>query len=198
MAVEEIRGCGYRKVGGLYLIGGLLSAPCDRLPLALPVCKTCGQSIKVTRSFTIFNPFLMLGVHKDCKDETIPCLVCTPPNREAYIMPVGNRDYSPENFIQEANKMGVCKRIPYIPKGMEMGKSVVYLIHSKAIDTSEKDDKGKSTYKPGIFCAFIPKGVEKLVWQSELKGKKGETLKRELKKRGITPVVIPDGDKDHA
>jgi len=48
--------------------------------------------------------------------------------------------------------------------------------------------------KLGIFCAFIPKRVEKLVWESELTDEKRE----QLEKRGITPVSIPDGDMDNA
>lgn len=49
MAVEAKRGCGYRKVGGLYLVGGGLSAPCDRMPFLLERCKVCGGGIKFTR-----------------------------------------------------------------------------------------------------------------------------------------------------
>lgn len=198
MAVEAKRGCGYRKVGGIYLMGGLLSAPCDRLPLPLPVCETCGQGIKLTRSFTSFNAYKLLKIHKDCKDEVLPCLVCTPPDREAFLMPVGNRHYTPQSFVEEAKTVGVCKRVPYIPKGMKIDETVVYLAHAKVMPTEEKDDKGNQIFEPGIFTAFIPQGVERLVWQSELKGKKGEELKKTLKKRGITPVAIPDGDKDHA
>ena len=33
MAIEGKRGCGYRKVNALYLCGGCLDTPCDRLPL---------------------------------------------------------------------------------------------------------------------------------------------------------------------
>lgn len=198
MAVESIRGCGFRKVGGLYLIGGILSAPCDRLPLALPVCESCGQGIKLTRSFTSFNAFLMLKCHTDCKDTKLPCLVCTPPDRESFIMTVGNRYYTPQGFIEEGKTIGVSKRVPYIPKGMKLDETVVYLVHAEAIDTGEKDDKDKPVFKPGIFAAFIPQGVEKLVWESELDGKKGEALKKASKKQGITLVAIPDGDEDHA
>lgn len=40
MAVETKRGCGYRKIGGLYLVAGNLSEPCDRLPWPLHVYPT--------------------------------------------------------------------------------------------------------------------------------------------------------------
>lgn len=32
MASETKRGCGYRKVGGMYLVGDYIRVPCDRLP----------------------------------------------------------------------------------------------------------------------------------------------------------------------
>jgi len=46
----------------------------------------------------------------------------------------------------------------------------------------------------GIFCAFIPKRVEKLIWKNQATPEELE----KLEKRGITPVIIPDGDSDHA
>jgi hypothetical protein len=49
MAVEPKRGCGYRRQNGLYLVGGGLSAPCDRMPYPLERCRTCGGGIKFTR-----------------------------------------------------------------------------------------------------------------------------------------------------
>ena len=49
----------------------------------------------------------------------------------------------------------------------------------------------------GIFTAFIPQRIEKLYWQSEIDAMP-EKERDHLSKRGITPVGIPDGDKDHA
>ena len=110
--------------------------------------------------------------------------------------------------------MGISKRIPFIPKGLELGKTVVYLAHPKACEVKEPAALQEAmaiveearTQRPrlleaekvsralGIFCAFIPKRVEKLIWDSEYTDKKRE----EAEKRGITLVQIPDGDKDHA
>lgn len=56
MAVEAKRGCGYRRVGGLYVVGGGLSAPCDRIPYPLDRCKTCGAGVKFTRGHTWLQP----------------------------------------------------------------------------------------------------------------------------------------------
>lgn len=45
----------------------------------------------------------------------------------------------------------------------------------------------------GIFCAFIPKRIEKLIKESEATP---ETLEA-LKKRNITAIPVPDDDPDH-
>jgi hypothetical protein len=206
MAVEEKRGCGYRKVGGMYLVGGILSAPCDRLPYPLEVCPTCNQGIKVSRGFTEILPYELFGIHKDCQDKVKPCVMCYPNKyRPGYIMIVGERHYpKPSDFIKEGHNLGVCKRIPFVPKDLILKKTVIYLAHHKAIIKRGNGKVGKKgqtkmlEYATGIFCAFVPTKIEQLVWESQLKGKKGKGLKQSLKKRGITPVPIPDKDKDHA
>lgn len=205
MAVEAIRGCGYRKVGGLYLVGGIISVPCDRLPIPLEVCPVCSQGIKVGRGFTKINPKKFLGEHEGCTDKIQPCIACQPHTTTGFIMLVGEKHYkSPADFLNEGVKLGVSKRIPFIPKDLTLGKTPVYLAHHKAIikeapeGSKSKKGNGKMLeYALGIFSAFIPLKVEKLVWEKDLKGKKGKELKKALKKRGIVPVPIPDGDKDH-
>ncbi len=229
MAVEEIRGCGFRKVGGMYLCGEYISAPCDRLPLPLTVCPVCGQGIKVSRGFTEINPFRLWGIHEGqgvilegdvggtlhCKDKIRPCFLCDPQDEPAYIMLVGAGNYkTPEDFLDEAHRMGISKRIPFTPKGLELGKTVIYLAHPKACEVKEPAalqeamaiveeaqtkrprllEAEKVEKKLGIFCAFIPKRVEKLIWESQATPEELEKLER----RGISPIIIPDGDKDHA
>src|SRR6516162_7484212 len=89
MAVEARRGCGYRKVGGLYLVSGILSEPCHRLPLELHVCATCGQGVKQTRGWTwvqadkLFGGGCKGGVVRSGQYECSPahcksCPVCFP------------------------------------------------------------------------------------------------------------------------
>ncbi|MBA7597905.1 hypothetical protein ES703_04913 [subsurface metagenome] len=215
MAIEQVRGCGYRKVNALYIVGEYISAPCDRMPFPLTTCPVCGQGIKVSRGFTEVNPYRLWGIHQDCKDYVRPCFLCDPQDQPAYIMLVGAGNYkTPQDFLEEAHHMGISKRIPFIPKDLEIGKTVIYLAHPKACEVKEpaalqeamaiveeaqtKQPRLLETEKVekalGIFCAFIPKKVEKLVWESELTDEKRE----QLEKRGITPVPIPDGDEDHA
>lgn len=77
MAVEPRRGCGYRRVGGLYIVGGGLSAPCDRMPFPLERCRTCGGGIKFTRGPQWLQPdfFSVHGGEWYCQDCKVPTTV---------------------------------------------------------------------------------------------------------------------------
>lgn len=228
MAIEELRGCGYRKVGGLYLCGEYFHAPCDRLPLPLTTCSVCGGGIKVSRGFTKINPYRLWGPHdysdrdessgifiQRCTDRIRPCHVCDPRDEIAFIMGVGQGYYkTPGDFMEEAHQLGISKRIPFIPKELKLGETVVYLAHPKACEVKVAAAMQQAmaiveeaqTMKPrlletekvekalGIFCAFIPQRIEKLCWESDYTP---ENIEKH-KKRGIELVPVPDGDKDHA
>ena len=220
MSVEQRRSCGYRKVGATYLIGVGVIADCDRLPYPLKGCPVTGREcpfgggIKLSRAITrLENPAAAFGDHKNCTEKRDYCSMCKPSSELAFIMVVGEKYYStPGDFLDEARTMGISKRIKSLPRGFKIGSTVVYLVHKAAImkiDDSPKQaempvvngdgqgrliDAPKKKYSPGIFSAFIPKWVEKLVWESELT----DELKEQLEKRGITPVPVPDGDEDHA
>ena len=43
------RGCGYRKAGGLYLVGPPFGSVCDRLAFKLVPCPVCGHEQKFNR-----------------------------------------------------------------------------------------------------------------------------------------------------
>ena len=146
---EQKRGCGFRKIHGVYLVGSGMSVSCDRLPILLEVCPTCNEGLKFSRNPRQIDAFKMFGVHgavvqgffEACPEavspEAIPesyCYVCRPPSDvPSYIMGVGERHYTPESFCKEALEMGVSKRVPNIPKNIVIGKSVVFLSHKKAI-----------------------------------------------------------------
>jgi hypothetical protein len=215
MSQETKRKCGFRKVEGLYLCGEYIAVPCDRLPYPLEVCPVCGAGIKVSRGFTKIIPLRLFGYHQPCNDQVRPCYMCDPTEDMAFIMGVGEKYYkTPEDFIEEGYQLGISKRIPFIPKELELGKTVIYLSHPKACvsrepaymqqamaileETKNKQPKlfetEKVEKKQGIFAAFIPQRVEMLVWEHDASPEK----LAELEKRGITPVVINDGDMDHA
>ena len=198
MAVEQIRGCGYRKVGGLYLMGIGIIETCDRLPHNLPeICTTCGAGIKPHRGFQWINPQKLFGNHEECKDEQT-CIMCYPPDEQSGLMWVGNRWYTPQKFIEEAVTRGVSKRISSIPKELKLGETIIFLAHRKAgvEEIEEPTEFGvikKHRPCPAIFYVFRPMRVEKLIWKRDATTENILTLE----KRGITPVIIPDGDKEH-
>ncbi len=192
MACEAKRGCGYRKVGGIYLVAGGLWRACDRLPFPVEHCPACGLGVKFPRSPAEINPLKLFGNHTYCTESDSDrelCRVCTPHDEVAYLLGVGEQSYkTPAAFMAEALELGVSKRIPAIPKKLKVGETWVYLCHRKAM--FDQDDKPQLA----IFAAFVPQRIEMPVWESELTDEKRE----DLAKRGITPVPIKDGDADHA
>lgn len=194
MAIETRRGCGFRKVGALYLCGSGITISCDRLPFPIEYCPVCGSGIKFTQGFTWIDWLEFAGIHDSCKDKHLMCSVCVPNiHPQPYgLMWVGEAYYSPEHFIKEALEMGVSKRIAFIPKELKLGETVVLLAHKKAI--GRFDEEAVWQDYPGIFYAFKPTTIEMPIWKSELTDEKVE----ELTKRGITPISIPDGDVDHS
>jgi len=208
MPSEPRRGCGYRHVGSLYLCGSGMSVTCDGLPLVLKPCHCCGFEAPFTRNLMrIKKDFVKMLIFPHVyKDGIIECRcyarcpICYPDtNRlEHYgLMWVGERHYTPSSFVKEAVKMGVSKKIPDIPTWLEMGKTWVLLAHKK-VELITFEDSGlrikEPEYKPAIFYAFRPQRIEMPIWKSQA------TLEyvKELAEKGITPIVINDGDLVHA
>jgi hypothetical protein len=170
---------------------------CHRLPINLDVCPVCGSGIKFTRSWTWIQPQRLFGTCDkegelySCHKDEIDCPVCKPPER-AGLLWVGKKFYTVERFITEARELGVSKLIPAIPKGFEVGKTWVYLAHVEAGKKKVEDKSTLTGYRyephPAIFYAFRPTRVEMLIRESEATEEKLESLK----KRGITPVIVPD------
>lgn len=202
MATEGMRGCGFRKVGGLYLVGGGIKVACDRLPYELHTCPTCNEGVKFSRGFSWIDWYGYAGEHNPCS--CVPnCSVCHPAIYTPLIRTVGkvNKPYgllwvgegfyeTPQDFVNEAIAMGVSKRIAAIPRNLKLGETVILLAHRKVMITQTPDGP---VYTPGVFYSFIPHRVEQLIWRSEAVP---EAI-AEMVKKGITPVIIPDGDEDH-
>lgn len=236
MAVEKRRGCGYRKVGGTYLVSGGGGMPCDRLPILLDVCPTCSQGIKQTRGWTWIDVAKLVGGNHvglavECFDGP-NCPLCFGVEKmgRAGLMWIGEAFYkTPQDFAQEGYEMGFSRRIKAVPRGFHVGSTWVLLAHPKAVHTAEIDtaavEKWKKEhpllaavtdqaaavseifapervpdvtfephiYKPGVFHVWMPQRVEKLVLESQ----RGTPEIEALIQQGITPVFIPDDDKDH-
>jgi len=201
MAVESIRGCGYRKVGGLYLCGAGATMACDRLPYELKVCPTCGGGVKFTRGFSWLDWYKYAGDHsvlnEGCKCG-FQCPACHPQaGSQPYgLLWIGDQFYTPEEFTQEALTQGVSRRIAAIPRKLKLGETWILFAHIKACGTrleDQPDNTRKRVGVPGVFYAHRPQTVELLIWESEAT----EEKLAELEKKHITPIIIPDGDVDH-
>ncbi len=192
--LRQERGCGYPQIGGTYLFGGIgISLVCDRLPLEIGVCNCCGETIRFFRGIQQINPLALWGVH-DGSECTCPpiCPLCHPEKHEApcFFMWVG-QDYSMKSFAKEAFEMGVSKRISVIPKDLEIGKSWIFLGKTGIItetDLGYDAKKGKTIKANGVFYAFKVTQIQYWIAESDAT----EEKLKELKDRGITPVIVPE------
>jgi hypothetical protein len=193
MATEPRRRCGYRKVGGLYLVSGRLGGPCCKLPIPLKVCPTCGGGIKQTRGWTWIDPKRWL--QGECTDKERMCAAADPTalGERVGLLWIGERFYpTVEHFQAEAAWLGISRRITAIPRGFEVGKHWVFFAHPKAVLAPTDDDL--MALGPGIFRIFLPERIEKIVTETEAQDTEAMDALRE---RGITPVIVPDDDRDH-
>lgn len=183
-SVESVRGCGYRKQGGLYMIGGKFGSPCGKLPIPLSVCPCCGAGVKFSRGFAWISSAMVETHPCSYGDECKNCPVWSGKLEYYGLLWVGEKFYStPEHFIEEGNRQGISKRISAIPKDFEIGTDWVLLAHRKAVKSVNA--KGEIEMMPGIFQAFKPTHFEYVVSGQESK----EELDR-LTKRGIKLVKV--------
>jgi len=198
MAIEPRRGCGYRKVGGLYIVSGGLGDPCCKLPILLKVCPTCGGGVKQTRGWTWIDPRPWLK--GPCSREAF--INCPAASAEAMgdrvgLLWIGEKFYpTPAFFVEEANRLGISRRITAIPRGFKVGEHWVFLAHPKVklvlpLDAGPTD---KADWVAGIFRIFKPDRIEKIVTETMAKD---EAEMAKLAEHNITPVIVPDDDKDH-
>jgi hypothetical protein len=187
--VDSKRGCGWRKPGGLYLRSEGLMSACGRLPLDLERCPCCGGGVKPTRSWTWVNPVLLLKGRKCEGGSEGRCLLCPlGANRmptKAGLLWIGGSYYEkPEDWIAEAAKQGVSRRITAVPKGFKAGETLVLAAHRKHHQAAD------GTWVPAVFHAFTPTALEYVV-----KGDETDEKLEALVKRGVTPVkVVRDGE----
>jgi hypothetical protein len=202
MMVEEKRGCGWRKVGGAYLVGEGLTVECDALPLDLEPCGECGYAVPFSRGIQeIHSGYLTSKVEKAhqrlprglCKD-SFPCPICgSGLPKKIFLMYVSQEYYTPESFISEAKRMGVSKRIApqSIPKNFLLGRDWIFLAHKRVSFSARAllSDEWKDEIKRGIFYAFRPQRIEMLLWKDTLR-ENFESEIQEWEKKGFTVVLI--------
>lgn len=173
------------------MMGGAAGMPCCKMPIPLHICPTCAQGVKQTRGWQWIDPVPWLA--GPCTTDMDYRPVC-PANKTSALgervglLWIGTQFYpTPEVFIGESNRLGISRRITAVPRGFKLGETWVFLAHPKAITTSIPPT-------PGIFRIFKPTAIEKIVTESEADD---AAAMEDLRGRGITPVVVPDNDRDH-
>jgi hypothetical protein len=219
-SVEAKRGCGYRKPGGLYLVGDAPTTPCAALPVPLDVCPACGAGVKPTRGWTWVIPDVLLAKYLRPHGDDLHAAYCPlgapgrlvgPGEDEQYnrcgLLWVGESFYPmPWDFTAEAMRMGVSRRINAVPRGFKLGQWVL-LAHRKAIAGTRcvcgfqhppgtpcdisKTPLDDYGVTPGIFHLFRPRAIEYVV-----KGDETEEQLTALAKRDITPVRVVRAEGD--
>jgi hypothetical protein len=142
MAVEAKRGCGYRKAGGLYLVGDLSDAvPVDYLPACVDYAQTrAAEWASPARLLASVPPGEAEGFRR---------------RERALLMWVGETHYSPASFLAEARRMGVSKRIAAIPSDAQPGDPIA-LAHPAAMTvTAETAEPWPQTVHCGR-CLDVP------------------------------------------
>lgn len=223
MATEAKRGCGYRKVGGLYLVGSGAGLACDRLPIPLETCPCCGAGIRQTRGFTWVDiPALIGGDHMVAEtkevsrgggwagygDETVETGSKVPCACPAYcplchnvakmgrggLLWIGTQFYPTiEAFELEAKAQGISRRITTVPRGFEIGKTWLLFAHARGVFKPTSETDLSMKYVPAIFRVWKPERLERIYKESD----RGSAAVQADEKRGIVPVFVPDNDKDH-
>lgn len=184
MAIEKKRGCGFRKVGGKYLVSDGIGISVDWLPFPLNVCPTCSAGFKPALGWTWVDTVKLL------EGTTAPKTM-----GRAGLLWIGTKFYkTPAEFIAEGVSMGFSRRIKAIPQKFEIGKTWVLLAHKYAIPAPlalTPEETPEAT--PGIFFAWQPSRIEQIFKESD----RGSEAVQAAEKRGITAVFVPDDDPDH-
>jgi len=97
---------------------------------------------------------------------------------------VGKEYYTPAQFLGEAHRLGISKRIPSKVEGLQPG-DVVYFVHNEVLEI--KDKSGEVIRKKrGIFACARLTEYQKVL--SEEEALKPEVIKN-LEDQGIVPVL---------
>lgn len=213
MAVEAKRGCGYRKVGGTYVVSGRLSAPCCRMPLPLTVCPCCGEGVKQSRGWTWIDagkmfggtpapcttgdavrwPFGVVGIGQPL------CPAADPASMgRVGLLWIGEQFYpTAQHFIAEGNAQGISRRVAAVPRDYKPGETWVMFAHPKGML-----DAATGEWIPAVVALCRPRGFELIVTQSKMDAAdiddSDAAKERERDaKRGIQWIPVPDDDPDH-
>jgi hypothetical protein len=206
MAVEQARGCGHRKVGGLYLVCDAPGAPCCKIPFELHVCPTCNQGIKQSRGWQWIDPRPWskgpCTTPQAVWRKSARCPLADPDKLgdKVGLIWIGAEYYAtPADFMAEAHKMGISRRIKAVPRGFKLGEHWVFLAHPRlrSVTVSYEATPMHTALEwiAGVFQVIRPTRIEKII--TDVQANDREEFKK-LIDAGITPVIVPADDPDHA
>lgn len=210
ISTERARGCGYRSAGkrgyGIYLMGPDTSLPCGRLPFPLRSCPCCGGGIKPARAWTWIEPSTLFAPNVEPQCDTTKILARYPNNSNAPaqicgkcpmggalpdgrhgLLWIGEKFYkTPQDFMREADLMGVSRKISAIPRGFVLGQTQLYFAHRKAFPVFAN---GESRMEPGVFTTFKPIGLDLVVNDIDHVPEAAERLAERIEKAANEAVV---------
>lgn len=190
---EGVRGCGWRKVGGMYLMSDSPGRECGRLPIPCGTCPCCGRGMKQARGWTWVDGDEILRASPECplRGKQM-CMTCAIHKYvEQGIGRVGliwiGESYYPTvgHFQREVDRVGISRRMNNIPRDFILGETYVMLAHPNAILKQPLEMGQEIEHEPGIFMIFKPERIEIVV-----SGKESDTEIEGYLKRGLTPVKI--------
>ena len=138
LRTDSKRGCGWRKEGGIYLMGDGLGQPCGKLPVPLDRCPCCGQGVKATRGWTWVDADALVIQARKCAQTAISCDACTLRDGNSIgrsgLLWIGTKYYAtPADYCKESGAQGISRRLSQIPKGLKIGETWVLLAHRRCI-----------------------------------------------------------------
>lgn len=178
---ERLRGCGWREVNKLYLTGEPDPALCKRLPGATTAPFSLGVQWRPLGEIAAGGTPCAGG------EACAGCILSAGRAHElSMLMWVGAENYSPEEFVAEAERMGISKKIPGVPADFRPGQ-LVLLAHRRAMPPEQGGGAG-------IFYAFRAARIEMLVEEARVE----EDWVSDLRARGVQILVVEDRDPLHA
>ncbi len=191
ISAESKRGCGYRQVGGIYLVADKSTViPCGRLPIPFGVCPVCQANVP-NRAFSWLNINAVLKHAEACRTPQLDIehggrCPLNQLNGWHGLIWVGAMFYrTPEEYLIEATQMGFSRRIGKVPHNFKLGETWVFLAHRRGIPKPFEFANRTDKWTPAIFSFFLPQRIEIVVNGSE----SDEVIDRYLK-RGLSPVKV--------
>jgi hypothetical protein len=105
------------------------------------------------------------------------------------------KEYTVEQFVEEALAIGVSKRIPAVPKSLKIGDPL-YLVHSQAMPDEDEKNILRTLFpdevrkdRAGIFMVACVTAFHRILTEEQAKD---EDFVKELEEQGLTPVLEID------